>query len=159
MSLREIRESYNVTQSTVANLINIPLRTYVRYENDDSYGDELKRQKMIEILEKAFEINEDKGILTIDHIKKVVSQVIDSKYKNEIEFVYLFGSYSKGYAKDSSDVDLCVSTKLSGFKFLGLTENLRVELSKRVDVIRLSDLSNNIDLVNEIMKDGIKIYG
>ena len=159
MSLREIRESYNVTQSTVANLINIPLRTYVRYENDESYGDKLKRQKMIELLESAFEITEDKGILTIDQIKKAVLKVVESNYKDDIEFVFLFGSYAKGYAGNSSDVDLCISTKLSGFKFLGLAESLRIELSKRVDVIRLSDLSNNIDLVTEIMKDGIKIYG
>ena len=159
MELREKRIGYNISLQWAADIVGIPLRTYVRYENDESYGDELKRQKMIEILESAFEITEDKGILTIDQIKEAVLKVVESNYKDDIKFVYLFGSYAKGYAGNSSDVDLCVSTKLSGFKFLGLAESLRIELSKRVDVIRLSDLSNNIDLVTEIMKDGIKIYG
>ena len=44
-------------------------------------------------------------------------------------------------------------------KFIGLIEEIREALHKKVDLIRLSDLNNNIDLVNEIMKDGIKIYG
>lgn len=30
---------------------------------------------------------------------------------------------------------------------------------KKQDVIRFSDLKNNFELIGEIMKDGIKIYG
>ena len=85
--------------------------------------------------------------------------VINEKYKDMVEFCYLFGSYAKGYAKETSDVDLCVSTSLSGLKYVGLAESLRIVLNKKVDLIRLSDLSNNVGLVSEIMKDGIKIYG
>ena len=32
-------------------------------------------------------------------------------------------------------------------------------LNKKVDLIRLNDLGDNISLINEIMKDGMKIYG
>lgn len=74
-------------------------------------------------------------------------------------FCYLFGSYAKGYAKENSDINLCIATNLSGLKFVGLSGELRESLNKNIDLLRLLDIQNNIDLLNEIMKDGIKIYG
>jgi len=71
----------------------------------------------------------------------------------------LFGSYAKGYAKENSDIDLCVSTNLTGLRFVGLSEAIRDVLHKRIDLIRFNNLSDNFELVSEIMKDGIKIYG
>ncbi len=159
MTLKEVRESFNISQIIAASTIGVPLRTYIRYECDNDYGDSLKRQSMINLLVDKYEITETKGIYSIQQIKDIVSKVIASKYKEDVEFVYLFGSYTKGYAKENSDVDLCVSTNLSGFKFIGLVESLRNSLHKEVDVIRLSDLSKNVELLNEIMKDGAKIYG
>lgn len=55
-------------------------------------------------------------------------------------------------------MDLCISTTLTGLSFVGLIEELREALHKKVDLIRLSDLKDNIKLINEIMKDGIRIY-
>ena len=85
--------------------------------------------------------------------------MFDSQYKGAVEFCYLFGSYAKGYANEKSDVDLCVSTSLTGLDFFGLIEDIRVALHKKVDLIRFDTLNNNLKLINEIMKDGIKIYG
>jgi hypothetical protein len=48
-------------------------------------------------------------------------------------FCYLFGSYAKGKAKPTSDVDFLISADVRGLEFYGLVE--------------------------EILKDGIKIYG
>ena len=76
-----------------------------------------------------------------------------------VDFCYLFGSYAKGYAKEDSDVDLCVSTSLTGFGFIGLHNRLSEVLHKKVDLIRVDTLKDNIELLNEIMKDGIRIYG
>ena len=159
MTLKETREHYNVSQATAAKNAGVPLRTYVRYENDESYGNSLKRNSMISILNDLYKITETKGIYDVEGIKAIVNEVINSKYNNDVEFCYLFGSYAKGYATESSDIDLCVSCSLTGLKFVGFVEALRMALNKRIDVIRLSDLSNNVELVNEIMKDGIKIYG
>ena len=91
-------------------------------------------------------------------IKDIVNKVLIN-YENEVSFCYLFGSYVKGYAKGNSDVDLCISTTLTGMNFVGLIEELRVALNKKVDLLRLSDLIDNVDLINDIMKDGLKIYG
>ncbi len=101
---------------------------------------------------------EDKGVLSLECIKNALVTLFEKEYKNEIEFCYLFGSYAKGYAKDASDVDLCIATSLTGLKFVGLSESIRNVLNKRVDLIRFNTLNGNLELINEIMKDGIKIY-
>lgn len=52
-----------------------------------------------------------------------------------------------------------VKTDISGLKFYDLIEKLREELNKKVDLLNFEQLNNNLDLINEILKDGIKIYG
>ena len=85
--------------------------------------------------------------------------MFDDKFKGEIEFCYLFGSYAKGYATDISDIDLCVSSSLTGLRIIGLTEAIRNVLHKKIDLVRFDTLKDNLELLVEIMKDGIKIYG
>lgn len=159
MNLLEIRQKYGLSQLQAAASLSIPVRTYIRYEKDDSYGSSLKRRTMILDLIDKYEITEDKGIITIDYIKQKLNTLFEGEYNGKIEFCYLFGSYAKGYAKEDSDVDLCVSTTLTGLDFAGLSESIRNVLNKRVDLIRFNNLQNNLELINEIMKDGIKIYG
>lgn len=159
MTLLEIRNKYQISQALAASSVDVPLRTYIRYENNNDYGNSLKRESMIQKLMSKYEITEDKGMLSIKTIKNELTSLFDSEYKGKIEFCYLFGSYAKGYAKDNSDVDLCVSTSLTGLRFAGLSEAIRTVLHKRIDLIRFNNLENNLELVCEIMKDGIKIYG
>lgn len=159
MTLLQIRNKYQISQALAASSVGIPLRTYIRYENNNDYGNSLKRESMIQKLMNKYEITEDKGILSIETIKNELTSLFDSEYKGKIEFCYLFGSYTKGYAKGNSDVDLCVSTSLTGLRFAGLSEAIRTVLHKRIDLIRFNNLENNLELVYEIMKDGIKIYG
>ena len=159
MNLLDIRTKYELSQVEAANILKMPIRTYIRYEKDDNYGNELKRNMMINILEEKYEITETKGLLSVEKIKGILTALFENEYKGQIEFCYLFGSYAKGYAKEDSDVDLCVSTKLTGLRFAGLSESIRQVLHKKIDLIRFSNLENNIDLISEIMKDGIKIYG
>ena len=44
-------------------------------------------------------------------------------------------------------------------KFYELVEDLREALKKEVDLLNLEQLKDNLELVNEILKDGIKVYG
>lgn len=159
MTLLQIRNKYQISQALAASSVGVPLRTYIRYENDNDYGNSLKRESMIQKLMNKYEITEDKGILSIETIKNELTSLFVSEYKGKIEFCYLFGSYAKGYAKGNSDVDLCVSTSLTGLRFAGLSEAIRNVIHKRIDLIRFNNLENNLELVSEIMKDGIKIYG
>ena len=159
MNLKEIRKKYKLSQLEAANLVCVPVRTFRRYENDDDYGSKLKRQMFISIINSKCEITETRGLLSIEQIKNSLADVFNIQYKDKIEFCYLFGSYAKGYAKENSDVDLCVSTQLTGLDFVGLSEAIRNVLHKKIDLIRFSNLNNNLELINEIMKDGIKLYG
>lgn len=159
MTLIELRKGYKLSQIEAAAILGIPERTYRRYEIDEKYGSEIKRRMFVEMLNDHCEITEEKGLLTIEQIKEKVSKLFDTQYAGKIDFCYLFGSYAKGYATEKSDVDLYVSSSLTGLRFVGLIENLRQTLHKKVDLIRSSELNNNVELVNEIMKGGIKIYG
>lgn len=158
MELLETRLQFGLSQVEAASILNMPVRTYIRYEKDNNYGNILKRSMMINMLNDNCKITETNGLLTIDQIKKALNKVFDDEYKGQIDFCYLFGSYAKGYAKENSDVDLCVATQLTGLKFAGLSESIREALHKKVDLIRFSNLENNMTLINEIMKDGIKVY-
>lgn len=157
MTLKELRISFGLTQIEASNSIGVPLRTYKRYESNPDESN-LKYQKMVELLLNKYEITEIKGIYSLDELKSIILNVID-QYKDDISFCYIFGSYAKGYAKEESDIDICINTTLTGFKFVGLVEKLHQALKKKVDVIRFNDLKDNLELINEIMKDGIKIYG
>ena len=157
MTLFDLRKEYGLSQLDAANICGVPLRTYIRYERDNDYGSGLKRTAMFKALNDKCEITEEKGILSLDQIMKGVRNIIETKYQKNISMCYLFGSYAKGYATSKSDVDLCVSTELKGLDFVGLAEDIHIKLHKKVDLIRLDNAGT--DLICEIMKDGLKIYG
>ena len=111
---------------------------------------------MLEYLRSYGYVDEENGVLTLEKIKEVCINVL-SKYR--IDYCYLFGSYAKGKATGESDVDLLVCTSVTGIEFFGLVEELREKLKKKVDVLDQKQIENNFQLTNEILKDGIKIYG
>lgn len=101
-------------------------------------------------------IDEEHGVLAIEDIIKTCERVFE---QYDVKYAYLFGSYAKGRATEASDVDILVSTSVTGIKFFGLVEELRTELHKKVDVLDKNQLKGNLELTEEILKDGIKIYG
>lgn len=156
MNLKELRQSLGIKQIEAAKFLNVPIRTYKNYENDANKMNSIKYQYMYTSLEKYNYIDEENGILQIKDIIKIVNEV----FKNyDINYCYLFGSYAKGTATSKSDVDLLICSTLTGLKFYGLAESLREALKKKVDLLNLSQLENNIALTDEILKYGIKIYG
>lgn len=155
MTLKELRLSKELTQSQVAELVGISLRSYKEYENDISKINTLKYRYIYNELYKIDYIDEEHGILKLDNIKKIVSDVL---LGFDVDYCYLFGSYAKNTATELSDVDLLVSTKITGMAFFGLAEKLRESLHKKVYLLNVEQLTNNSTLINEILKDGIKIY-
>lgn len=158
-TLLEIRKSYSLSQEEAANILQVPVRTLRRYEKDENYSSSIKRHAFIACLNEYCKITEEKGLLSIDKIKESLTALFEEEYKGQINFCYLFGSYAKGNAKENSDIDLYISCSLSGLRFTGLIEKIRVTLNKRIDLIRDSELKDNVQLITEIMKWGIKIYG
>lgn len=158
MNLKNYRNSLGISSIVAADICNVPLRTYQRYESDNKYGSPLKRSAMINILNNYFSNKKESKILEKEYIKKKVSTVL-ARYKKRVEYCYLFGSYAKGHPKDISDINLLISTNVNKLLFIGIKDELEETLNKKVDLKRVSDIKNNVDIINEIMKNGIKIYG
>ena len=156
MNLKEIRLSKSITQATAASLAGISLRSYKSYENDPSKVDSIKYEYLINTISKYGFVDESHGILSI---AKIIEIVTDTLSHYDVDYCYLFGSYAKGKAKEDSDVDLLVATDITGMDFFGLVEHLRENLHKKVDLLNLDQLDNNRELLNEILRDGIRIYG
>ena len=111
MELKNIRIQKNLTQEEAANLLGVSRRTYIKYENDENYLSKAKFDFTCDVLKKYGYVDEDHGILTLEYIKDKCSKIF--VFYN-VEFAYLFGSYAKNKAKETSDVDLLISTPIDG---------------------------------------------
>ena len=72
----------------------------------------------------------------------------------------LFGSYAKGNATISSDIDLYIDTngKLRGLDFVGLLEMLVSTLEMDIDLIDRSHIEKDSLIMQEIENGGMVIY-
>ena len=155
MTLKELRITNSLTQKAAAEICGIPLRTYIRYENRDNTESSIKYQYLMHRLEQYGFVDEKHGILTKEAIIGACKKVFE---EYPVAYCYLFGSYAIGIAGEESDVDLLLSTDVTGLKFYGLVERLREELKKKIDILEVRQLSGNMELLNEILKYGEKIY-
>lgn len=154
-NLKELRKKKKLTQAECSKYLGIPNRTYQNYENDVNKQNSIKYYYMIQKLEQYGFIDETHGILTIEEITNICTKVFSAL---DVQYCYLFGSYAKGNASESSDIDLLISSSITGMQFYDLVESLREELKKKVDLLTVDQLVNNPELLNDILKDGIRIY-
>lgn len=156
MTLKQRRIDKGLTQAQCAGYLQIPLRTYKRYESKEEKIDPIKYQYIVTRLNEYGLIDEEHGTLTISQIRSECSNIFE---QYNVEYAYLFGSYAKGKETERSDVDILVSVEVDGLRFFELAELLREKLRKKVDLLNAEQLEKNPALVREIMRDGIKIYG
>ena len=156
MSLKELRKSKNLTQAKAAEIAGVSLNSYKNHELGRSKADGAIGKVIAEKLEAYKEFDFTHGILSEKQIKEKKLNVFS---KREIDFVYLFGSYSLMEAKENSDVDFLVSGTVTGLDFFSLGGELERALGKKVDVLRFQDIvKTNPDLLKEIMATGKRIY-
>ena len=93
----------------------------------------------------------------VDCCDKEALESVFQKYP--VHYCWLFGSYAKGSPSETSDVDLLISSDLKGLDYYGMVEELAEALRKKVDALNLEQLVGNRELLNEILKDGVRIYG
>lgn len=101
MSLKEMRQSLDLRQKEASEMVGMPLRTFVNYENDPEKKDSTKYRYIKERVEEHGRIDETHGLLTIGKIKEISSSVF-SDYP--VEYAYLFGSSATGKQTPSSDI-------------------------------------------------------
>ena len=154
-ALKEMRISKQITQQEAARRLGISLRSYIMYENDATKENTIKYRFLMQELQKINAVDEEHGILTTEQIRMCCKEILDAY---QVEYCYLFGSYAKGKATEQSDVDLLISTKEKGLRFYEIAERLRESLHKKVDLLDVKQLVNNEMLIDEMLKEGIKIY-
>ena len=98
-------------------------------------------------------------VYTINEIKGIVAPIAK---KHGVNKVYLFGSYARGEATPSSDVDLCVDAPaLRGLFALGaLYADFEEALGKGRDMVTANTLGKetNIVFTENLRKDQVLIY-
>ena len=154
--LKTIRLEKALTQKEAAERLGVSLRSYVTYENDESRSDTSKYRFLCHELSGLDPLDEEHGILSMEKKKKKCADVFQDY---NVNYCYLFGSYAKGKAGESSDVDLLISSDAKGLKFYEMVERLREALHKKVDALDHKQLLKNEALLNEVLKDGVNIYG
>ena len=155
-TIKELRQEKKLTQQQVADKVGISIRSYKTYENDNSKINTIKYKYIYDVLTGINPIDEEHGLLTIEDIKEKCNAVFE---EYPVHYCILFGSYAKGTAGEGSDVDLLISSEVKGLKYYGMAEKIREILHKEVDVLDFAQLKDNLELTNEILKDGIRIYG
>jgi len=159
-SLKAVRENLGLTQLDVSKLIGIPINTIRNWEQETRTPSEWALNLLIDrILRESNDqqtvIDEVTGILSFLSIKKIVASV-SKRY--DIERIYLFGSYAKGQAKESSDVDLYMKSNLYGLEYFEFVEQLRENLNKKVEVLSNKTVQEHSKIDDEIKKTGVLIY-
>ena len=101
----------------------------------------------------------NKKILTTQEIVDAVNQILREKY--HLNRIFLYGSYSKGQAKQSSDVDLIVLDEEvpKGMKFLQMISDVESVLDKSVTIQAAKYFKREEEkkLLEEIMKTAKEI--
>lgn len=93
-------------------------------------------------------------IYTIDEIQTAITPIAKSY---GVERVYLFGSYARGEATSSSDVDFRVDKgRVRGVAFGGLINAITEALDKNVDVVTTASLDS--DFLDRISKEEVLVY-
>jgi predicted nucleotidyltransferase len=94
--------------------------------------------------------------MTLNEISFIVKPIAD-RYK--IQAVYLFGSYARNEATAESDLDFLVyggeHFKLT--RIFAFGEELRKALNKEVDVFEISEVNEDSDFYQNIMKDRVLV--
>ena len=98
----------------------------------------------------------NKSIYSLEDIKNKLSPVF---LLYNVKSAVLFGSYAKGYANESSDIDLLVDSNLKGLKFFALLEDVKEALDeKEVDLFDVTHIDADSQIQNEINNTGVRIY-
>ncbi|MCM1121146.1 MAG: nucleotidyltransferase domain-containing protein [Eubacterium sp.] len=95
-------------------------------------------------------------IFTLQDIENLVKPIAQ-KYK--VKEIYLFGSYARGDANGSSDLDFLVygGEKFKLTMIFSLAEELREVLRKNVDVFEINEINEGSDFYNAIMKERLLV--
>ena len=154
--LKQKRKELGLTQIQAASVCGVSRRTYQTYEEtqnlNKTYDELLNKLNDIDIL------GGSNYIPGVKFIKQVCNRLFKEQYP-EIKCAYLFGSYARNEASGKSDIDILVVCPPIGMRFYKIASELEEQLHKQVDLHSHRQLSNSEKFFEEVLKDGVKIYG
>lgn len=153
--LQKRRKELGITQTQAANACGVSRRTYQTYEETD-----LKNETFNILLTKLDEMGILDGSNHILNLKfiKFVCRDIFSRYP-QIKCAYLYGSYARGEATGKSDVDILVVCHGIGMDFFEMESELEDLLHKKVDLQTHEQIVGSEQMLEDILVEGVKIYG
>ncbi len=99
MTLKEIRKNCKLTQKQVSDIVGVPLRTYLNYENNEKDADELKlermKERLMEYIAKDTSILKDKILLITGGTGSFGHAVVDRFLKTDIKEIRILSRDEK----------------------------------------------------------------
>ena len=96
-------------------------------------------------------------ILTLDNIRELVSPILD---KHGVIQATVFGSYARGDATASSDVDIVIDSngRLSGIAFFVASDEISKALPVPSDIYEKREIREGTALYDRIREEGVLLY-
>lgn len=99
---------------------------------------------------------------TVEQIAEIINPIMQDY---GVETAGLFGSYARGEATESSDIDIVINCgKVKGLKFFGLWDDVEAKLGKHVDLVDYAGLHYESaskltkKLLKNIVNDEVRFY-
>ena len=150
--LRQKRKQLGLTQEQAAKACGVSRRTYQTYEETNIVN--TTSDTLIKKMEQLG--NSKEYVYSVTTIKRICNSIF-TKY-SQVECAYLYGSYARNEANSKSDIDILVVCHGMGLKFFEMAADLEESLNKKVDIQTHDQIGENIDFLENILVDGIKIY-
>ena len=154
--LREKRKQLGLTQIEAARACGVSRRTYQTYEEQQIANDTF--EELRKKLDEMGILDGSNYISNVKCIKRTCKEVFSTMYP-EVKAAYLFGSYARGEATGKSDIDILVVIPPIGMKYYGIAVDLEERLHKKIDLHTHRQLLESESFLEQVLKDGIKIYG
>ncbi len=151
-TLKLKRKQLGLTQEQAAKACGVSRRTYQTYEETNIVN--TTSDTLIKKMEQLG--NSKEYVYSVTTIKRICNSIF-SKY-SQVECAYLYGSYARNEANSKSDIDILVVCHGMGLKFFEMTADLEEALNKKVDIQTHDQIGENIDFLENILVDGIRIY-
>jgi len=153
--LQRKRKELGITQIQAAHACGVSRRTYQTYEETQTVNS--TAEELYKKLEEMGIMDGSNYICSVQGIKNVCRKLFKEKYP-EVHAAYLFGSYARGEANGSSDIDILVVCDPMGMKYYGIAGELEEELHKQIDLHTHRQLVNDARFAEQVLIDAIRIY-
>ena len=95
------------------------------------------------------------SVYTVPQLRDVLAPVFA---RHGVRRAVLFGSYGKGTATETSDVDLLVDSGLRGLRFVGLLDDVQRAVGRDVDLFDVTHIESGSRIDREIRDTGVTVY-